>query len=147
MPSTVFFDIGDTLASAVLQGSPQRLTLEVYPYVPGILRQLRDDGVPLGLISNIGPVTPENIAEVTQALDDAHLAEYFPEPLRIYGRKDSTAIFLQAAASAGHADHPERCIFTGEDSTERSLALAAGMKVCSHPLQVPTALQEEASGA
>ena len=145
MNSTVFFDIGDTLASPVLGGSPPRLTgLEVYPYVPGVLAQLAAGGVPLGLISNIGPVTPENVAAVTQALADAQLASFFPETLRIYGRKDSPDIFLRAAAAAGHADHPERCVFTGEDSSERSFALQAGMRVCPHPLLVSAVLQGEA---
>lgn len=141
MISTVFFDIGDTLASPVLGGSPPRLTgLEVYPYVPGVLARLQADGVPLGLISNIGPVIPANVAAVTQALAEAQLASFFPEPLRIYGRKDSTEIFLRAAAAAGHADHPERCVFTGEDSSERSFALQAGMRVCPHPLLVSAVL-------
>src|SRR5687767_584320 len=130
MKPTVFFDIGDTLASPVLAGSPRRLaSLEVYPYIPKILDGLTADGIPLGLISNIGPVTPENVQDVTEALDAAGLSLYFPEPLRIYGKKDSTAIFLRAATAAGHAGTPGECVFTGEDSAERILAQAAGMRV------------------
>src|SRR3954464_4437777 len=69
-----FFDIGDTLASAVLDGG--RLSrLEVYPFVPEVLPRLRAGGegvsVPLGLISNTGD---ETAARMSQVLAEAGLS-------------------------------------------------------------------------
>jgi hypothetical protein len=140
----VFFDIGDTLASPILSGTPPQLTgLEVYPYIPGVLDELTAAGVRLGLISHIGPVTPANVAAVTTVLENSGLARHFPDQLRVYGRKDSTAIFEDAARRAGQGAHPDGCVFTGEDSRERLLALQAGMRVCPHPLLVADVLRGE----
>ena len=69
----VFFDIGDTLASAVVEG--RRLSrLEVYRFIPDVLARLRAGGegvsVSLGLISNTGD---ETAARMNQVLADAGL--------------------------------------------------------------------------
>jgi bacterial leucyl aminopeptidase len=50
-----FFDIGETLGSVRFSPPPYRLLgLDVYPYVPAILNQLRDNGVRMGLINGSG---------------------------------------------------------------------------------------------
>ena len=69
----VFFDIGDTLASAVVEGG--RLSrLEVYRFIPDVLARLRAGGqgvsVSVGLISN---TSGETAARMNQVLADAGL--------------------------------------------------------------------------
>jgi leucyl aminopeptidase len=143
---TVFFDIGDTLASAVQSGTPPRTSLQVYPYVRPLLDRLLATGVPLGLVSDIGPVTPESSHDITRAIEDAQLAQYFPQVLRLYGRKDSAEIFVEAARRAHQATEPGACVFVGEDSTEREWAHIAGLRVCPHPLLVTAVLRGESLG-
>jgi hypothetical protein len=69
----VFFDIGDTLASAVVE-SGHLSRLDVYRFVPDVLARLRAGGggvsVSLGLISNTGD---ETAARMNQVLADAGL--------------------------------------------------------------------------
>ena len=50
--AVVFFDIGNTLASVAISPSGDRIErLAVYPYVPGVLAELRERGARLGIIS------------------------------------------------------------------------------------------------
>ena len=131
---TVFFDIGDTLGTARISPLSHHLEgLDVYPYVADVLSQLRDSGVRIGIISNIGDDTPENVKRVLEA---CKIYEFFDPHLLIYGPKDSSEIFERAARQAGHSDSPNQCLFVGEDSQERSYAIQAGWRVVPHPCLV-----------
>ncbi|SNS21085.1 Peptidase family M28 [Geodermatophilus pulveris] len=134
--ATVFFDIGDTLASVTLAPSGDRIArLDVFPYVPGLLRGLRDGGAELGILSDPGPLAP---AAVDEALAIAGLADRFRPDLVRYGPKDSPDVFERAAAAAGG----ERVSFVGEDPGERWSALRAGLSVAPHPLLAVSVLRE-----
>ncbi len=53
MGGVVFFDIGETLATARVSPPPHHLTgLSVYPYVPDVLHELKELPAGLGIISN-----------------------------------------------------------------------------------------------
>jgi bacterial leucyl aminopeptidase len=129
---TAFFDIGDTLGSVRLSPrQPHRLErLDVYPQVSDVLRELGRSGVRLGIISNIGQVTEENVRRV---LEDADLYGFFEPSLLVYGAKNSPEIFRYAAGRSGHSASPECCLFVGEDRDERGYALEAGFRVAPHP--------------
>lgn len=134
-----FFDIGNTLASVTISSSGDRIEkLTVYPYVPGVLGELRDRGARLGVISNRGPSPAE---DVNQALEAAGLGTFFEPELVIYGPKDSPHIFAQAAA---HAGAPDRLLFVGEDPGERAQALHAGFVVAPHPQLALPVLEQHA---
>ncbi|MFN6474439.1 MAG: M20/M25/M40 family metallo-hydrolase [Nostoc sp. SerVER01] len=127
----IFFDIGGTLGTPIISPFPYRLDgLDVYPYVPEVLRQLRDRNVHIGVISNIGDNTPKNVNTVLQ---ECQIYDFFDPDLLIYGAKDSSKIFERAAHQAGHADNSKQCLFVGEDSQERSYAMQAGWRVAPHP--------------
>jgi FMN phosphatase YigB (HAD superfamily) len=77
--------------------------------------------------------------------------DQFEPDLRLYSHdigliKDSPRIFAKAAELAGLGTSPRRCMFVGEDSTERAFALAAGMRVCPHPLKIADVLAELKAG-
>jgi hypothetical protein len=131
----VFFDIGGTLGEPRLSPPPLfRLEkLDVYPFVPGVLESLRDRGARLGIISNIGEVTSEQVAAVGDALENAGLLKFFAPELLVWGRKDSPALFATAVQKAGVAGSPGRCVFVGEDAAERQFADQAGLRVAPHP--------------
>ncbi|MDQ4033049.1 MAG: M28 family peptidase [Actinomycetota bacterium] len=134
-----FFDIGNTLASVTISSSGDRIEkLAVYPYVPGVLGELRDRGARLGVISNRGPLPA---ADVNQALEAAGLWTFFEPELLIYSPKDSPRIFEQVAAQAGT---PDRLLFVGEDPGERSQALQAGFLVAPHPQLALAVLGQQA---
>ena len=134
-----YFDIGNTLASVTISPDGDRLEhLAVYPSVPGVLGELRDRGVRLGIISDRGPFPAE---QVNQALEAADLADFFAPELVIYGPKDSPRIFEEAAAQGGALDRP---IFVGEDPAERAHALQAGFLVAPHPLLALPVLERHA---
>jgi bacterial leucyl aminopeptidase len=126
--AVVFFDIGNTLASVAISPSGDRIDrLAVYPYVPGVLAELRERGARLGIISNRGAIPAE---DVNQALQAAGLWDFFQPELVVYGAKDSPRIFEHAAAQAGA---PDRILFVGEDAAERAQAVQAGILVAPHP--------------
>ncbi len=127
-----FFDIGDTLGSARLSPRPpHRLErLDVYPQVSAVLQGLRDNSVRLGIVSNIGQETEEDVRRV---LEEAGLYDFFEPSLLFYGAKDSPEIFRRAAEQAGHSATPERCLYVGENRAERGYALEAGFRVAPHP--------------
>ena len=134
----VFFDIGDTLGFARVSPPPEYLLegLDVYSYIPSVIKQLKDNNIRLGIISNTG----DNPAEtVDRVLEEAGLLKFFESNLRIYSaevglKKNSPEIFQLAARQAGKSDHPEQCLYVGEDSTERSYAVEAGWHVAPHPI-------------
>jgi bacterial leucyl aminopeptidase len=91
--------------------------LDVYPQVSAVLQELGDSGVRLGIISNIGQETEE---DVRRALEEGQIYDFFEPSLLIYGAKDSPEIFRRAAEQAGNSATPERCLYIGEDRDERS---------------------------
>lgn len=132
-----FFDIGQTLGVPRLSSDFKLLGLDIYPYIPDLLSQLRNESIRLGIISNTGTETRETLEQV---LADAGIYQYFSpaSELLIYSSevgltKNSPAIFTLAAGKAGFRDTPARCIFVGEDSTERYYAVEAGLRVAPHP--------------
>lgn len=127
-----FFDIGNTLGSVRLSPrQPHRLVrLDLYPQVSGVLRELHRSGVRLGIVSNIGQETEEQVRRV---LEEGQIYDLFEPSLLIYGEKDSPEIFRRAAEQAGNSAAPERCLYVGGDRDERSYALEAGFRVAPHP--------------
>jgi Peptidase family M28 len=147
MPESVqviFFDLGDTLGTAVLSPSPVHLVgFEVFQFVPQLLHGLKERGLRLGIISNTGDDGAEVVDGVLAA---AQIVDFFPPKLRLYSKdiglkKDSPAIFRQASKIA--RVRPQRCMFVGEDATERAFAAESGMGVCPHPLLIGEVLAGE----
>ncbi len=134
----IFFDIGNTLGSPKVLSNGHLSALTVYPYVPEVLQQLHEDGKRLGVISDIGNDTPENVERI---LSESGILNFFESELLIYGAKDSAEIFRRAATQAGLSTTPEQCLFVGEDSIERNYAMEAGWGVVPHPLLVTDVLQ------
>jgi FMN phosphatase YigB (HAD superfamily) len=132
-----FFDIGDTLASAVLDGG--RVTrLEVYPFVPEVLVRLRAVGegasVSLGLISNTGD---ETAVRMSRLLADAGLSALVDAGLCLFSSvegldKSQPSFFTLARDRAGIP--ASRCLFVGESPGERGVAASVGFLVSPHPL-------------
>ena len=136
--SLIFFDIGNTLGSPKVSSGGRLATLTVYTYVPDVLQQLHDYGKRLGVISNIGNDTAENVERV---LSESGILTFIEPDLLIYGSKDSSEIFRRAETQAGLSATPEQCLFVGEDSRERSYAMEAGWRVVPHPLLVTDVLK------
>ena len=129
--SVFFFDIGDTLGAVTFNGAGDRIErIDVFPNVTDILRKLHERGARLGIISNRGEIPEENVLE---ALASAGLLSFFNTELILFGRKDSTEIFMRAARMAGHVQEPGKCLFVGENERERGFAAAAGMLVAESP--------------
>ena len=130
----VFFDIGDTLASAVVEGGILS-RLDVYPFIPDVLARLRTGGeVSLGLISNTGS---ETAARMNQLLVDAGLSALVDAGLCLFSSvegldKTQPAFFELARERAGLP--AARCLFVGESAAERAVAASAGFRVSPHPL-------------
>lgn len=126
----VFFDIGDTLATPVLSPDDRLLGFNVFPEARQSLESINAKNIRVGVISNAGDEEP---ARVNELLDQCGLLRFFDRSLIIYGKKDSPAIFVGAAAQANVP--PDQCVFVGENSKERSHAMAAGfLRVSPHPL-------------
>ena len=144
--AAIFFDLGDTLGTAVVAGWPPRLTgFEVFPYAPGVLSDLKARGLKLGVISNSGPEKGPAINAVVEPT--GLLAHINPELLVYSGdeppledgtsvTKNNPEIFRRAAQRAHLETSPARNLFVGEDASERQVALSAGWRVCPHPLLV-----------
>jgi bacterial leucyl aminopeptidase len=135
----VFFDIGDTLASASFHANG-RLILKPLPNVASRLAELKARGLRLGIISNTGDL---NAAPMRDALTAAGLYDVFGgEPaLLIYSavagmEKISPAIFKYACQQAGLAHNPVRCMFVGENAQERAFASQAGFGVTADPATI-----------
>ncbi len=138
----VFFDIGNTLASVRMGTSANSIELTPFPDVPPALAELRDEGAQLGIISNAGSI-PEQT--VNDALDRVGLLQYFNRNFILYGPKDSSLIFEQAATRVRQSLPPDDrtprvLMFVGEDATERKFALAAEYLVAPHPTLAMTIL-------
>jgi hypothetical protein len=133
----VFFDLGDTLGTPVLSGPPFHLIgFEVFEFTVPVLTDLGNRGLRLGVTANPGD---EGGPAVDAVLGKAGIRDFFEPALRIYSRdvglhKDSPDIFLLAATRA-QAD-PHRCVYVGEDPTERGFARVAGLLTAAHPLDV-----------
>jgi leucyl aminopeptidase len=147
---SIFFDIGDTLGTAVLSPPPVRLVrLDLFPYVMALLRSLADRGLRLGIISNTGDMDGTSVDAI---LNKAGIRDFFDASLRLYSKdvglkKDSPEIFLVAAQRAGLAGMPQACLFVGEDETERGFAIDAGLQACPHPLLANEILDGHPSGS
>lgn len=130
----IFFDIGDTLASAVVEDG-RLARLDVYPFVPEILTRLRAAGsVSLGLMSNTGT---ETAARMDQLLADAGLLALVDARLCLFSSvegldKSQPAFFDLGRDRAGVP--AARCLFVGENAAERAVAASAGFRVSPHPL-------------
>jgi FMN phosphatase YigB (HAD superfamily) len=142
----VFFDIGQTLATARLTPERRLAALEPLPGVLQDLARLQDAGLRLGIISNTGEETAQTMR---RALVEAGLFRFFEnEPqLLIYSSevhllKDSPEIFRLACRRADREAEPRRCMFVGEDADEREFATAAGLQVSVSPAAAVQALLE-----
>jgi bacterial leucyl aminopeptidase len=136
---SIFFDIGDTLATASFPTGGSNLVLAVLPGVISVLKKLRDRSIHLGVISN----TPDSFttAMMAQSLKNAGLFDFFLPELLIYSsvvglKKDSVMIFCFAADRAGFAHDRNKCIFVGENMMERQFAKEAGFRVVEKSSEV-----------
>ena len=134
----VFFDIGDTLASPVIVDG--RLAgLAMYPLVPDVLKRARVAGgddvrVALGLISNTGN---ETSATMTSVIAASGLGALVDVDLCLFSSvegidKSQPALFARACDRARLP--AARCIYVGEDPTERAVARSVGFRVSPQPL-------------
>jgi len=138
----VFFDIGDTLAIPEFSSSGSLQKLNVLPYVLDVLHKLRGSHCRLGIISNTGS---ETLASLHTVLSDAGLLQQFEPALLLFSSvegkdKKQPAFFRLAAQRAGVP--PARCIYVGEDQSERTVAKSAGFRVSFHPLHVFHVVQQ-----
>ncbi|MCX4672352.1 hypothetical protein OG453_37795 [Streptomyces sp. NBC_01381] len=142
----VFFDIGDTLASAVMENG-HLARLDVYRFVPGVLARLRAGGegvsVSLGLMSNTGD---ESAARMNQVLADAGLSGLVEPRLCLFSSverldKSQPAFFKLGQERA--AVPAARCLFVGESAAERTVAASAGFRVSPHPLHALHLVESE----
>jgi bacterial leucyl aminopeptidase len=141
-----YFDIGETLGITIISPQTNQLAaLQVYSYVPDVLASLKGQEIELGIISNTGNEKPERVNRV---LGESGIFDFFNPELLIYSSvvgvdKSSVEIFELAVARATRVTGigPQQCIFIGESRSERQLAIAARMKVASHPLLALPVLQ------
>lgn len=124
----IFFDIGDTLATPTFDEEDRLLGFNVFPDALEALEELRRRSFRLGVISNPGGGSHDN---VKRALEECGLLPFFDPALVVFGRKDSPAAFEGAAARAGVAGG--ECVFVGENRDERRFASEAGFRVAPHP--------------
>ena len=142
----IFFDIGHTLGTPRISPPPYHLEgLNIYPYILNVLEQLKDKSLQIGIISNTGNETEDDMKRV---LGEAGIYRFFKPNLLIYSsvvgvRKPDPEIFRLAAERAGYGDAPENCLFVGEDSKERKVAHDLGWQVVPHPLLVEDVLNSE----
>jgi leucyl aminopeptidase len=138
--SVIFFDIGDTLATV----NPNTPELNLIP-LPGAIDALRKLGKAsqrLGVISNTGT---ETVQTMRRALQGAGFYDFLEPGLLIYSsdvglEKDSPEIFRLACARAASQAEPARCLFVGENATERAFAVAAGLQVSASPAEAVQAV-------
>lgn len=149
--AAVFFDLGDTLGSAVFEGQPPRLAgFDIFPFVRDTLASLKARVVKLGVISNTGNDTGPVVNGILAAdlAPGGRLAD-LDRALLVYSgdegvTKASPEIFHRAAKRAGLEATPARCLFVGESAPEREVAIAAGWRVCPHPALVTEVLDGQA---
>src|SRR4051812_42036212 len=149
--AVAFFDLGNTLASVRVSATENRIEeMIVFADVPPVLRELRQKGVRLGILSNRGEIPEENVNE---ALKRAGLLPFFDRKLILYGPKDSSRLFEVAAARvlqrsapvSGQSESGERpvLLFVGEDSSERAQARAVDFLIAPHPRLALTVLSQQ----
>jgi leucyl aminopeptidase len=141
----VFFDLGDTLGTVMLAPKANATAFQPFDFVTALLGRLKAEGLRLGIISNTGD---DPGTAIDRILAGAGILTFFDDSLRIYSKdvgasKDSPKIFKLAVKRAGFGDDPGRCLFVGENATERVNAMAAGMVVAPHPLLVDDVLAGE----
>lgn len=83
---------------------------------------------------------------VERSLEDAGLFDFFSPELLIYSsvvglRKDSVIIFCFAADRAGFPHERNKCLFVGENPTERHFASVTGFRVFEKPNDVLTRIR------
>ncbi len=130
-PSVVFFDIGDTLGTPVFTPAGDLSEIVVSPTVLEVLEELSEKNIRIGIISDPGPLSTDLINFLLQ---DAGVFEYVDLELVHYGSKNSTDIFLDAAAAAGVS--AQECVFVGESLSERIVASDAGFLAVAAPVDV-----------
>ena len=149
MITNIYFDLGDTLGSVILEGPPFRIAeFNTFQFSIEVLKSLQDNDISLGIISNTGI---DAGTDVDSILGPTGLLKYFTnQARRIYSndvgvKKPSPAIFEIAAARAGLIDAAgrEKCLFVGEDSSERLAAVNFGLRACPHPLLINEILAGE----
>jgi|HubBroStandDraft_6_1064221.scaffolds.fasta_scaffold793825_2 leucyl aminopeptidase len=141
---SIFFDIGDTLGIPVFSPPGQLVRVNLFFFVPDLLRSLADRGFRLGIISNTGDIDGAVLDEILNA---AGIRDFFDPALRLYSKdvgleKNSPEIFRVAAERAGLAGTPQACLFVGENETERGFASDAGLRTCPHALLMDKVLDD-----
>ncbi len=132
----IFFDLGDTLVVPQAGPGGTIAALQPLPFVVEVLDRLRAGPVAgatpprLGVMSN----TPASatVASMRALLTTAGLFSRFDPALLLYSSvegltKSNIEFFKRGAARA--AITAARCIFVGEDATERAKAVSAGFHV------------------
>lgn len=132
----VFFDIGDTLAVVS--------TREWVPGAKSALAALASKGLRLGLLSNTGPLTRDQVTDLLPT--DFDWSVFEPDLVLLSSEvgheKPKLPIYLVALARAGVA--PDRCCFVGERLEENLAAQRVGMR--SMRLGVPASDYAEIPG-
>jgi len=137
---TIFFDIGDTLGSAVVNNHGVLTGLQVYPEAKQILETLaaqRD--IKLGIISNTGGNDGTVINKILRA---SEIYDFFDPSLLIYSKdvgitKDDPRMFRYSAQKAGVNNPPyDQFLFIGENEQERTIASGVGFQVAKTPQDV-----------
>jgi FMN phosphatase YigB (HAD superfamily) len=108
--STIFFDLGDTLGTAVLSPPPPHLVgFQVFDFALSVLQELKARGLRLGLISNTGD-DPGSV--VDSILRNAGILDFFEDPLRIYskdvGHKKDLPLISPTGGPARRDGHSRR---------------------------------------
>jgi FMN phosphatase YigB (HAD superfamily) len=103
----VFFDLGNTLGSVGADHD-----LQLYADTVSLLRELREIGLRLGVISNVPPVFTDS--ELRSMLADAGIDEYFDPTLVITRDGDGAGAIFERAATAAGVSIGE-CAFIGAD--------------------------------
>jgi hypothetical protein len=127
-PSVVYFDIGDTLGKGVFSGSGSLIRIDIFPEAFEVVKELSENGTRVGVISDPGSINPDIIVSLLQ---DTGILRWLNRELLVFGRKNSTDIFEQAAQLADV--NGDECLFVGEDMSERQFAEAAGFVVSADP--------------
>jgi FMN phosphatase YigB (HAD superfamily) len=138
----VFFDLGDTLGVGRVGPGGSIAGFDPFPFATEILKKLKDPvpaglGVRLGVISNTP--TGTTAANMAAVLGAAGVLSFFDPALLLYSSvegldKTQKAFFTLAASRA--ATPPRRCVFVGEDPSERNVASSAHFATALHPLHV-----------
>ncbi|MEU4358251.1 M28 family metallopeptidase [Streptomyces virginiae] len=133
--TTIFFDIGATLADGRLEADGSWL-LRPRPRITQVLDAFPE--VPKGIISDPG-TEPDAASQIAEALHEAFPGRFPDDHLIHFGPKTSRTIFDDAVGSTGGA--ADDCVFVGEDPDERAFARTAGMRTAPHPVFTRAAIE------